>query len=224
MRVFAPLRSVETQGSRVAEKTSDEPIADEAAVSAEEPIPDLNGLAVGERLRHLRRERDLSLKEVAAGSNMSASFLSLVETGKSDISLARLLGVLRYYGIGLVELLPEEQAPEARIVHADSRPHVNFPGEGFDIYLLTPDTKRTFAPMIAVIQPRGKPAEFSQHPGQEFLLVLEGEIRFTLHGSNPQKMAEGDSIYYDSDRKHMVENMSDEEEAKVLFVSCPPTL
>jgi transcriptional regulator with XRE-family HTH domain len=187
-------------------------------------VPDLNGLAVGERLRNLRQERGLSLKEVASGSNMSASFLSLVETGKSDISLARLLGVLRYYGIGLTELLPEEQPPDAQIVHTDTRPHVSFPGEGFDIYLLTPDTKRTFAPMIAVIQPHGKPAEFSQHPGQEFLLVLEGEIRFTLHGSKARRMVEGDSIYYESDRKHMVENMSDDDEAVVLFVSCPPTL
>jgi transcriptional regulator with XRE-family HTH domain len=206
----------------VAEKTAEKTAAEDGE-QAPEALPDINGLAVGERLRQVRLERGLSLKAVATGSNMSASFLSLVETGKSDISLARLLAVLRYYGIALVELLPEEQAPEAKIVHADSRPHVNFPGEGFDIYLLTPDTKRTFAPMIAVIQPHGKPAEFSQHPGQEFLLVLEGEIRFTLHGSNPQRMVEGDSIYYESDRKHMVENMSDEE-AKVLFVSCPPTL
>ena len=185
---------------------------------------DDNGLAVGERLRHLRQEKGLSLKEVADGSNMSASFLSLVETGKSDISLARLLAVLRYYGIGLTELLPEEQPPDAKIVHPRTRPHVSFPAEGFDVYLLTPDTKRTFAPMIAVIKPHGKPAEFSQHPGQEFLLVLEGEIRFTLHGSDSRKMSAGDSIYYDSDRKHMVENMSDDESAQVLFVSCPPTL
>jgi transcriptional regulator with XRE-family HTH domain len=185
---------------------------------------DLNGQAVGDRLRDLRRERGVSLKEVAAGSGMSASFLSLVETGKSDISLARLLGVLRFYGIGLTELLPEAEPPNAKVVHPETRPQVNFPGEGLDVYLLTPDTKRTFAPMIAVIKPYGKPAEFSQHPGQEFFLVLEGEVRFTLHQSEPFTMREGDSIYYESERKHMVENMSDDSDAVVLFVSCPPTL
>lgn len=196
------------------------------ADSASESVAyqDLNGLAVGERLRHLRRERGVSLKEVAAGSGMSASFLSLVETGKSDISLARLLGVLRYYGIGLTELLPEAEPPSAKVVHPETRPHVNFPGEGLDVYLLTPDTKRTFAPMIAVIKPYGKPAEFSQHPGQEFFLVLEGEVRFTLFQSEPFSMREGDSIYYDSERRHMVENMSKDSDAVVLFVSCPPTL
>ncbi len=185
---------------------------------------DLNGLAVGERLRQLRRDRGVSLKEVAAGSGMSASFLSLVETGKSDISLARLLGVLRYYGIGLTELLPEAEPPNAKVVHPETRPHVNFPGEGLDVYLLTPDTKRTFAPMIAVIKPYGRPAEFSQHPGQEFFLVLEGEVRFTLHQSEPFTMGAGDSIYYDSERKHMVENARNDSDAVVLFVSCPPTL
>jgi transcriptional regulator with XRE-family HTH domain len=185
---------------------------------------DLNGLAVGERLRHLRRERGVSLKEVATGSGMSASFLSLVETGKSDISLARLLGVLRYYGIGLTELLPGAEPPNAKVVHPETRPHVNFPGEGLDVYLLTPDTKRTFAPMIAVIRPFGKPAEFSQHPGQEFFLVLEGEVRFTLTQAEPILMREGDSIYYDSERKHVVENATGDRDAVVLFVSCPPTL
>ena len=185
---------------------------------------DFNGLAVGERLRNVRQERGLSLKEVAEGSNMSASFLSLVETGKSDISLARLLGVLRYYNIALTELLPDAQPPDARVVRPNTRPHVKFPHEGFDVYLLTPDTKRNFAPMIAVIQPGGRPAEFSQHPGQEFLLVLEGEIRFTLTGSEPMAMSAGDSIYYESDRQHMVENVDEQHEAEVLFVSCPPTL
>lgn len=185
---------------------------------------DLNGLAVGERLRHLRRERGVSLKEVAAGSGMSASFLSLVETGKSDISLARLLAVLRYYGIGLTELLPDTEPPKAKVVHPKTRPHVNFPGEGLDVYLLTPDTNRTFAPMMAVIKPFGKPAEFSQHPGQEFFLVLEGEVRFTLQQTEPVVMRAGDSIYYDSERKHMVENARNDSDAVVLFVSCPPTL
>jgi XRE family transcriptional regulator, regulator of sulfur utilization len=185
---------------------------------------DLNGVALGERLRQVRQERGLSLKEVAAGSNMSASFLSLVETGKSDLSLNRLLAVLRYYGIGLIELLPEERPQDLVVVHPETRPHVSFPGEGFDVYLLTPDTKRTFAPMIAVIQPSAEPAEFSQHPGQEFLLVLEGEISFAMHGSAPRAMSEGDSIYYDSGRQHIVQNMSKDDPAVVLFVSCPPTL
>lgn len=155
---------------------------------------------------------------------MSASFLSLVEKGGSDISLGRLLAVLRFYDISLADLLPETRSPEPNVVRASARPRIVFPAEGTEVFLLTPDTKRMFSPTITVYKPHSKPAEYSQHPGQEFFLVLRGRLRFTLEGGGPVMLEEGDSVYYECDRKHMVENLSDSAEAAVLFVSCPPTL
>ena len=46
---------------------------------------------LGARLRELRRSRGVSLAEVAEGTGISASFLSTVEKGKSDITVSRLM-------------------------------------------------------------------------------------------------------------------------------------
>jgi transcriptional regulator with XRE-family HTH domain len=53
---------------------------------------------LGETLRAIRVERGFSLGEVAEGTDLSTSFLSLVENGRSDISTGRLFRVARFPG------------------------------------------------------------------------------------------------------------------------------
>ena len=50
---------------------------------------------LGRSLRALRKERGLSLQDVATATNVSASFLSLVENEKSDITIGRLVRLVR---------------------------------------------------------------------------------------------------------------------------------
>src|SRR3954451_14814234 len=53
---------------------------------------------LGRELRAHRQERGLSLKQVAEATGISVSFLSLVESGGSDITFRRLRRLLRLYG------------------------------------------------------------------------------------------------------------------------------
>jgi transcriptional regulator with XRE-family HTH domain len=179
--------------------------------------------ALGARLRELRQGRRLSLKQVADATGISSSFLSQVETGQNDITINRLTRLMRFYGVGLRQLLPDLATPHPTIVRRHERPHLSFPREGVEVFLLTPDTNRTFAPSISVLAPRSKPRGASSHPGQEFVLVLEGTVRFSLHDTEPTLLEAGDSAYYDSSAEHTVENAG-EGEARILFVSCPPNV
>jgi transcriptional regulator with XRE-family HTH domain len=70
--------------------------------------PDLKRL--GGRLRRLRRERGLSLGEVAKATEISASFLSHIENGKSDITFMRLERLVALYGASLMDLAAPHQA------------------------------------------------------------------------------------------------------------------
>src|SRR6185312_910162 len=56
---------------------------------------------LGERLRAIRAERGVSLSAVAEATGISTSFLSLVETGKNDITFGRLRRLIDYYGVTL---------------------------------------------------------------------------------------------------------------------------
>jgi transcriptional regulator with XRE-family HTH domain len=53
---------------------------------------------LGRRLRDLRRSRRLSLAEVAEQTGISASFISHIENGKSDMSIGRLMRLADLYG------------------------------------------------------------------------------------------------------------------------------
>ena len=173
-------------------------------------------------LRRLRKERSLSLASVAKGTGLSVSFISLVEAGKSDISFGRLLRLVSYYGVALGDLLPEPRRAAAHVVRAAERRHVYSPAEGIHMYLLAPDTKRAMMPVITIYEPHGETAEFTSHPGEEFILVLEGVITLTFAGAETLVLSQGDSAYFDSSTPHFLTNPGDTETVLAAALS-PPT-
>lgn len=60
--------------------------------------------------------------------------------------------------------------------------------------------------------------DWVRHDGEEFLLILSGEILFYSEFYEPVKMAEGDSVYYDANMGHMLVSAS-EEDAHILWVT-----
>lgn len=70
---------------------------------------------VGERLRHVRMERGLSLQEVERTSDgrWKAAVVGSYERGDRNISATRLLELAEFYGVRPADVLPGEQAPQA---------------------------------------------------------------------------------------------------------------
>ena len=64
-------------------------------------------LRLGKRIRTLRKERGWSQEEFAHRSGLNRSYMSDIESGKSDISLSRLLKVARGLGITIAELFSD---------------------------------------------------------------------------------------------------------------------
>ena len=86
--------------------------------------------------------RRLSLAEVAEATRISPSFLSLVELGKSDITIGRLVRLAEFYGVSFTDLLGGRggDATAGVIVHAHEQRLLHSPAEGIDVYLLAADT------------------------------------------------------------------------------------
>jgi len=194
----------------------------EAAQTLVAPPPSLAA-----SLRALRAERKLSLKEVAVATNISASFLSLVENGKSDITIGRLVRLVNFYGVALADLIPPApDYPDAEITRADERRLISHssPEEGIDIFLLAHDTKRTMMPMELEFEPAAKLAEFGSHQGDEWVYVAQGRLRLTLEGAEPRILEKGDSAYYPADRPHLFENADPRRRLRLICVNSPPNL
>jgi transcriptional regulator with XRE-family HTH domain len=181
--------------------------------------------SVGAALRQVRNARNLSLADVAEATGISASFLSLVEKNRSDITIGRLVRLIDFYKISITDLLPfaaRSEYPE--VIHPDERRSLQSPVEGIDIQLLTADTDRQMMPLEVHFQPGAHLAEPGRHAGEEWLLVLEGELLLELEGAEARTLAPGDTAYYPAERPHLLSNASETVSLRVLCVDTPPTM
>jgi len=149
---------------------------------------------LGARLRRLRRERGLSLGEVAKATDISVSFLSHVENGKSDITFMRLERLVAVYGASLMDLAAPHPANE-RIVRASEQERLAFAEEHIAIYLLAPDVKRTMMPVLCVYEPGGASVEPFRTESEEFIYVQHGAVEISFEDGETLVLAKGDSIY-----------------------------
>jgi transcriptional regulator with XRE-family HTH domain len=178
---------------------------------------------LGRRLRQLRSSRGHSLAEVAEATGISPSFLSMVENGQSDMTVSRLMRLVHWYGISVVDLLPEPGSPPVRVVPAGERRALELSDEGITILMLAPAGQNAMMPVLNVYRETGGMAEAARHDGEEFVHVLEGVIALTIGDAEPILLGPGDSAYYRADVPHSFQNAG-EREARFLGVTTPPNL
>jgi quercetin dioxygenase-like cupin family protein len=179
---------------------------------------------LGAQLRALRGARRVSLGDVARETGISASFLSLVENGRSDITIGRLTRLVDYYGISITDLLPTEDDGDPDIVRAGDTRRLRSPEEGTTMYLLASGTNRTMLPMLLELEPGSSLAERGHHAGEEFVHVLDGTLLLEVDTAEPQELNAGDSAYYRADRPHLFRNASATAPLRLICVDSPPPL
>jgi transcriptional regulator with XRE-family HTH domain len=149
---------------------------------------------LGAQLRRHRRERGLSLGEVAKATDISASFLSHVENGKSDITFMRLERLVALYGKSLADLAAPHPAND-RVVRASEQEQLAFGQEHVAMYLLAPDTKRSMMPILVVYEPGGGSVEPFRTESEEFIHILHGAVEITFEDGETIELSRGDSVY-----------------------------
>jgi transcriptional regulator with XRE-family HTH domain len=178
---------------------------------------------LGARLRQLRRSRGVSLADVAEGTGISPSFLSMVEKGKSDITISRLMRLVHWFGVSVTDLVQEPNHSPVQIVRADSRRSLRLADEGIAIQMLTPDGHHAMMPVINVYDEGGGMADTTRHDGEEFVHVLEGRVELTVGNGDPVVLETGDSAYYRSDVPHSFRNAG-AGVARFFGITTPPNL
>lgn len=177
---------------------------------------------LGQRLRDIRKARGLSLAGVAHSTSISPSFLSLVELGKSDITIGRLTRLAEFYKISFDELLGGAEAEELDIIRGHGRQLIHSPAEGIDIFMLTSSTRGTMLPMLLEFEPGAELAEYGKHRGEEFVHVIEGTLSLEVDGTEPRELKAGDSAYYSAERPHLFRNASSKKPLTLMCVDSPP--
>jgi quercetin dioxygenase-like cupin family protein len=177
---------------------------------------------IGRQLRALRHQKGLGLAQVAEATDISKSFLSLVEVGKSDITFSRLMRLVSFYGISITDLVPGEGDPGlVSVLRSGDQKVMAFPAEGIRDVLLTPDTKRTMLPILAEFEPGAKNVEPSIHDGEEFVYVLDGSVVIHFEAAESITLEQGDCMYFAAHLPHTYANPA-RKPSRLLLVVSPP--
>ena len=161
--------------------------------------------------------------EVAEGTGISASFLSTVEKGKSDITVSRLMRLVHWFGVSIADLVQEPDLSPVQVVRAGERRSVRLADERLSIQMLSADGNHAMMPVINTYDEGGGMADPTTHDGEEFVHVLEGYVELTVGHAEPIVLGPGDSAYYRSDVPHSFRNTG-RGVARFLGVTTPPNL
>ena len=187
------------------------------------PLTETNGEPeLGERLRAIRLLRRLTLREVAAAAGVSESFVSQLERGRTNGSVASLQRIATALGIEVSDLFASHTLPRPRVLRREAREPIVWGHLGRKS-LLTPKPFHSLEAVAAVFDPGGSTGDepYTHGDSEELLLVLEGHVHVQL-GRELLDLSKGDSVNYRSSTPHRVSNRGDEA-AEVLFVISPPS-
>jgi len=197
-------------------------------VQATHPSSAVNGVqpsSFGGQIRARRKELGLSLKELARRTDLTASFLSLVERDMSNPSLeslrhiAEALGVPPFYFSQANDAEPT--AMQNPVVRAGGRIKITFPPGDVTSELLVPNLRNKLEVFITHVKSSaGNIARPPQMNTEECLLVLQGAIRIVLN-DQVYELGEGDSIYIQGAALREISAIG-EEEAVFLSAITPP--
>jgi len=177
---------------------------------------------VGERLRTLRRFRRCTLQTVAERSGLSESFLSQVERGRSNASIASLKRIADALGISMADLFEPDGLPGPRVLRRDERPALQFWILGRKL-LLTPRPLHHLEVFAGELEVGGStgPEPYAHGDSEELFIVVSGTVRLEL-GGEEFELGPGDSIDYRSSTPHRAVNTG-QELAEVLWIISPPS-
>jgi transcriptional regulator with XRE-family HTH domain len=171
------------------------------------PAPQLGGT-----LQAARKQRRLTLDQLAGRSGISKSMLSQIERSKVNPTFVVLWNLTQSLGIELSELLGPSQPPEPNggtVVHvkAYSTPTIRSADGKCQLRILGPT--RTSMPMewyeISFEPESELDSQAHAKDTYEHLTVLSGRLRVHLPGQVIE-LAEGETLRYPSDQSHRIEN------------------
>lgn len=171
---------------------------------------------VGAQIRRLRRERSLTLAEVADRSGLNIGYLSQIENDKASPSLETLAALAAAIHVPITWFLADTAAPP-RVVRATERRHWDGPGGG-RIEEVDGGIPRDLRIVLGRMAP-GLRTGMHAHSGDEHHLVISGRVRMA-QGEHETELGPGDYLVWDATIPHDVIAVGDEP-AEILVIGHP---
>ena len=211
-RTFSPAevhRLKEVQKLRTDKNLSSAAVVHLLKKNDSEMPSDPNGTArIGQRLKRLREQQGFKLSEAAAKGGLSISYLSCIERGHSNASVAVLQKLATLYGTNVLSFFGEA-LPTHKLVHPAGRRKITT-GSGVTMELLA-SGQCAMEPHQFRVPPGASSGGTYSHDGEEFIFLLKGKFEIWLNEVEHYKMSTGDSLYFSSRQTHRWINTGDQD-------------
>ncbi len=197
-------------------------------------------ISFSEQLRRTRKEKKLTVEQLAKKVGCSKSYISQLENDVTKPSVTMLGKLSEALNGQIIDFFYDEQNNQKEVldtlngleritkhnclVTPDERRTIEYPdGKTRSQFLTRGVYQKKMQPILTIIEPGGEsnPDGQMMHPpgSQEFIMVVKGEIEFDAEGKSFTLRA-GDTFYFDGDVPHHWKNASTEV-AEVFFMWTP---
>ncbi len=177
---------------------------------------------LGKKIKELREKKSLTMKRLSELVQCTPSLISQLEKGKADPSISTLKKIAEALNANIVDFFSFETSEDEVVTRCDKRVVMQMPRWDARIQsLIRAIGKKKMQPFYTVIKPGGGSHGLYSHNGEEFGIVLRGELELTLEGK-AYKVGKNDSFYFSSQIPHDWNNNSTED-VEVVWVITPPT-
>ena len=188
-----------------------------------------NNSTVGEKIKTLRENKNMSREELSQQSGLSVEQINHIEDNTDLPALALLVKIARALGVRLGTFLDDQEELGPVITRcgqqkdevsftthtAGARKHMDY------LSLAKSKTNRHMEPFIINISPaQPNDYELSSHEGEEFIYVMDGAIDVN-YGKDTYQLSAGDRIYYDSIVPHHVHAYNNQTASILAVVYVP---
>jgi len=179
---------------------------------------------IGERIRHIRSQRKMSLKDLAQKIGFTKSYLSQIENLKREPPISTLSKIAYVLDVDFSFLVNgelhtwEEDVTSLAIVRSGERKASFGPSGEMGYFYESLSYKKQDRLMDGYVITIGPdyPEKPYQHEGQELVYVLEGTQEFFYDGKT-YVIEKGDCYFFDSNKPHYSRTLGDSP-GKILMV------
>lgn len=195
-----------------------------APASSSTAHPLIDRSQVGARLRGIRKNQQLTLKQLSERSGVALSTLSKMELAQVSVSYEKLAAAARALGVDIAQLFsPVKTAPnlvQPTVVSTAIDSAAGYSTGNYDYHPMAGDFPgRRMTPMYARIFARELTQfdDYIRHPGQEFAVVLSGRVRIQFETGESISIGCRETAYFNSGIGHIYLAES-EADAEVMVV------
>lgn len=179
---------------------------------------------LGARIKKLRLNNNLSVRELAEKVGVTASYIYQLEQNKVSPSFSTLKSIATHLNTSL-SLLVEEELPEEWIIIRKNRRRrlvTDNPQLSLELLTFLGTRDKKMQPIVFKIKPGGKNTEmdFFHQEREDFIFLLKGRVEI-ISGNNRYILEEGDAAYFIFKNPTSIINTGTEE-AEGLWVISPP--